>query len=175
LQFSSNKGAISNSIESIDNAVYVFNEVRQSLEKETHYPQLLGHVCNSLGAALLRKAKAGNENQSEIYEQAKSAYQSAILASEFSEDPEVWGVSNLNLAEILAREANALPTNDKAGFLLRLRSISCYLAAIETYPAVLFPYPYAQAHSGLAEVLLPIFPERLAWLGFPRLRKAGVT
>jgi len=118
-------------------------------------PELLGHINNGLGAAILRQESAqGSKINGETLKKAMAAYSDAITASTLVNDPEIWGVAHINIGNLLAQQADLAEKTSKDAAFIRLRSISCFLAAIETYPSVKFPHAFAEAHFKLAEVLL---------------------
>ncbi|MBE7638241.1 hypothetical protein GUA87_15385 [Sneathiella sp. P13V-1] len=140
-----------------DSACGVFEEAIKfikSKEKPKELKELLSFAYNGLGAAILR-GELGNKDSmaSDTQDKAIAAYEEAISTSEFFKNQETWGGSQINLGRLLAHKAGADDIDDKAASFLRIRSIACYLAAVETYPAVQYPDAFAEAHFGLAEVL----------------------
>ncbi|MFT5945632.1 MAG: tetratricopeptide (TPR) repeat protein [Yoonia sp.] len=138
-----------------EQAVGVFEEARKTISNDGTLIDLLGHACNGLGAALLRTATASSttEDHKKASTRAIAAYEEAVAASSRVFDPEIWGTAQINLGNLLADASRSQGISEEEASFLRIRSISNFQAAIETYPEVQFPMAFAEAHSGLAEVL----------------------
>ncbi|MFV1494913.1 hypothetical protein VWY34_03645, partial [Phaeobacter sp. JH20_02] len=116
---------------------------------------LMGHACGGLAAVVLRTlaASPSPSREKETYEKALAEYEEALAAAGRSNDQEIWGTAQMNLARLYSEKAKRDDTTHHEAQFLRVRSISSYLAAIETYPEVQFPQPFAEAHFELAETL----------------------
>ncbi|MBL4768279.1 MAG: hypothetical protein JKY94_11270 [Rhodobacteraceae bacterium] len=136
-------------------AVGVFEEVKKSISANKDLDVLMGHACGGLAAAVLRTfaASPSPSREAETYCRAEAEYEEALAAAGRSNDQEIWGTAHLNLARLYSEKAKKNETEGDETQFLRIRSISSFSAAIETYPEVQFPVPFAEAHSGMAEVL----------------------
>lgn len=141
--------------ETSDQAVAVFEEARKAALKNEELVGLLGHSCNGLGAALLQvdAVTSSEANNGELKNRAVVAFEEAVSASSRIFDPEIWGIAQINLGRLLAEAAESQECGEGEASFLRIRAITSFVAAIETFPEVQFPMPFAAAHSGLAEVL----------------------
>jgi tetratricopeptide (TPR) repeat protein len=133
--------------------IATFQSSRQRLVEYDGFPELMAHVCNSLGSAHLTRAELPQADVTLHVRAAIAALREAITAAEACNDFESWGVANGNLGGALALQARQVEDKGEANFL-RVRGISSLLAATETYPVVQFPIPHAQTHLRLAHVLL---------------------
>lgn len=141
-------------IEDFDAAIEVLETANQALSSQHGMSVIRGHAANNLGAAILGRDKYTAEIMAdESLEQARSAFMSAINASEISLDREVWSGANANLGKILFDQSRNLdPKSDSAQFL-RTVAMSRFLASIEFFPSTRFPVQFAESHFMLAEVL----------------------
>lgn len=139
-----------------DQAIGVLEEAKAASRSTDDLKPLLGHMCVGLGAAILRRyaAENGASEQTEAHAKAVEEFETALIAAGHTSDQEIWGTAQINLARLYHAESKEEVTGEQEAQFLRIRSISCFLAGIETYPQVQFPNPFAEAHEGLADVLL---------------------
>lgn len=135
-------------------AIGVLESARSTIPFDQDSQELMGHVCNSLGAAILRFHGTGEKEMTEdVLDSAMSAYEDAVTAGEKAADLEIFGTANINLARLLTDKSESDELEDYVAIFLRVRAISCFQAAIETYPENMFPDAFAEAQMGLAETL----------------------
>tara|TARA_R110002110_G_scaffold57317_4_gene163925 strand:- start:1388 stop:3169 length:1782 start_codon:yes stop_codon:yes gene_type:complete len=136
-------------------AIGVFEEAKKAISTDGDLEPLMGHACGGLAAVILRTFAASPcpSQEAETYEKAVVEYEEALAAAGRSNDQEIWGTAQLNLARLYSEKAKRDDVAHHVAQFLRIRSISSFLAAIETYPEVQFPQPFAEAHFGMAETL----------------------
>lgn len=136
-------------------AISVYMEARDLLLRLETHVELLPHIYNGLGSALNSAFNIADEREDiKDLEGAKIAYEKAIDISERCGDVEVWGVANLNAGSVILRLAEVNELEGSRYFLTRLKAISYFTAAIETFPAASFPRQFSQAHLNLSDVLI---------------------
>jgi tetratricopeptide (TPR) repeat protein len=124
-----------------------------ALEEEDARP-LLGHVCNSLGATLLRARQTSKNGLSRsATAEALEQFSEAISNAERYCFPDVWGSAKMNRARLLEYQAHQAGKSGVERIFRRVQAISEYQAALESYPETLFPDMFAEAHFELAGVL----------------------
>ncbi len=141
-------GAILESIE-------LLRATQADIEGTGEGEELLAHVCNSLGSALLT-ARRWNDDKadSSILDAAFQAFTQTVAASEASSDAETWGAAKANLGGVLAEQSKADDLEPFQRAFLNIRAIAEFGSALETFPEVAFPYKYADIHQKLALVLV---------------------
>lgn len=135
----------------LDEAAALLTEARTTAREEA--PAILACATNNLGSTFVTRRKlAQDENVAELLEQAYSTFRDAVTEAEAIGDVENWGAARLNCARILQDQANRDEDETHRRFL-RIRAITDYQAAIETYPVTLFPTRYAEAQFELGITL----------------------
>ncbi|WP_454598838.1 helix-turn-helix domain-containing protein [Qipengyuania sp. SM2507] len=135
-------------VEPIEEAIRVLQEFKKICAEDDNASQLLQHVANSLGSSLLYKA--GLVNAEDIYDQAMHNFMLAVSASEENLDIEVWGGAKANVARLLRRKAQMRSEDAYESSFLRIRAISEYQAALETYPETIFSDRFADIQFEIA-------------------------
>ncbi|MEP0963750.1 MAG: helix-turn-helix domain-containing protein [Roseobacter sp.] len=136
-------------------AIVVFEEVKKTISADSALDPLMGHACGGLAAAIMRTFAANPipSQEKETHKKAVAEYEEALAAAVRNSDHEIWGTSQINLGRLYSEIAMLDDIEHHEAQFLRTRSISSFLAAIETYPEVQFPQPFAEAHFGMAETL----------------------
>lgn len=142
-------------IKDISEAISLLDSVREKFKDDVKSKQLLGHACNSLGAALLALKRIDPSADSKaLTERALGAFEECISVSAIYSDAESWGAAKANIGGILATMADAPELEEQRAQFLRVRAITEYLAAIEVFPFAAFPFRTADMHEGLGNVLV---------------------
>lgn len=147
----SDRGRIEGDPETIEQAIGLFRSARDSLLAFNEQGELLCHVSNGLGSSLLRAEEFGETLDLDALEEARTAFSEAIQTSERCGDIEAWGAGNFNLGNVVLRLARSKADNEEVYLLARLRAISCFQNAIQSYSEAVFPDQFAEAHRCLAE------------------------
>lgn len=162
-------GRDAKTVETIREGISFLEESKKICTDDDDASQLLQHVANSLGSSLLYEAQlVENEH---LYEEAMHNFLLAVSASEENFDVEVWGGAKANIARLLRRKAALLPNDAWESSFLRMRAISEYQAALETYPETVFSDRFAGIQFELAGLFFhhaQNCDERLAELYFMR-------
>jgi len=141
----------------INQAIDILKSLKQEMELLTDYDFLLAHVCNNLGAALSSQRRIeGTEDTQEDLEYLLKIFSNAVEVSTRTYDLENFSAANINLAIHSTALADLIEDEPRKALFLRLRAISGFMTAIETYPEHLFPDQFAEASFLLARVLLTI-------------------
>lgn len=137
-----------------EEAIAVLKSAKVIAMEEPDATPLLSHVCNSLGSVILDHGQKGGEVPSPLV--VAEALQHFCDAADYAErhcNFETWGAAKANCARMLAFQAEHANADDPQRSFLFVRSISEYLAAIETFPETLFPGRLADTKASLARVL----------------------
>ena len=135
-------------------AVGILRDARTMLEGNAESASLVPHVCNNLGAAILDLHDVDETSPIEFpLDQAIDAFAAAVKASEELFDPETWAAAKTNIGGVLAEKASVDGIEDGAKNFLRIRAISEYSAAAESYSCVAFPVQFASVQLRLARLL----------------------
>ena len=140
-------------IADLEMAIYQIESIKESLDEDQDSRRLLKPVAlNSLGAFILNYINMSEEETSLKQTEATAVLRSAIQAAEDSCDMAVWSAAKVNLGGLMATQAMQKDTSIEEQIFLRIRAISEFLGAIETFPETIFPYRFAQAQTSLADV-----------------------
>jgi len=136
-------------------AIEVLVSTREKLGSFSSARNLLAHTCNSLGAAyrFLRNINPSAASSFILDNAVDAFYESISIAEEFS-DAENWGAAKANVGAMLAELASEGDPNDYKTHFLRIRAISEYQAALETFPMAAFPFRAADIHAAMADLLV---------------------
>jgi tetratricopeptide (TPR) repeat protein len=139
----------------INEAISLLDMTRSNLRDNAKAQELLAHACNSLGAAFLASRRLDrNIDAAVALEKALDAFYEAMHISEEYSDAENWGATKANIGGILAEMADNSDLKEYQAHFLRIRAISEYQAAVETFPMVAYPFQTADIHESLASVLV---------------------
>jgi tetratricopeptide (TPR) repeat protein len=115
-------------------------------------PALRATASNNLGAVYLAKRRrADGEEASECLRLAQAAFRRAVEEAEEHADMDIWGGAHLNCGRVLVEQARGTEA-DRKRFLFTC-ALAHYHAAIETFPATLFPQRFGEANLELASIL----------------------
>lgn len=162
-------GRYAQKIEPIREGICVLDESKKVCAADDDSSQLLQHVANSMGSSLLYEAELAEEEH--LYDEAMHNFLLAVSASEENFDVEVWGGAKANIARLLRRKATLESDDSWESSFLRIRAISEYQAALETYPETVFSDRFAEIQFELAGLFFhhaQRCDERLAELYFMR-------
>jgi tetratricopeptide (TPR) repeat protein len=136
----------------LDAAVEVMSTARVIAEEEA--PSLVCTASNNLGAAYMQKRYGlqGVERE-KVLEQALTQFARAISEAESHAAADIWGAGHMNAARVLVELTSLSEMAPKRSQFNRIRAVAHYHAALETYPATLFPDRFAAANAELADVL----------------------
>ncbi|NMG38399.1 hypothetical protein GRZ55_03980 [Chelativorans sp. ZYF759] len=138
----------------LDEAIATLRSAKVIALEEDTAGSLLCHIYNSLGGALNSRIKGDDFIHSEAaIREALEEFEAAIVSSERSNNPDVWGAANFNRGRLLAALAQQEDRNISERTFLFVQAVSAYQAAIETYPETLFPDRFAGAHFELGSTL----------------------
>lgn len=143
--------------DSLNESISLLRSTRGDLESAGDCTDLLAHVCNSLGAALLTSRDVIQRSETaaeDISAEALAAFQQALVASEMVSDVVTWGGAKANIGGVLAERSKKIELGFSESAFLRVRAIAEFCGALETYPAVAFPFQFADTHIQLGRVLV---------------------
>jgi transcriptional regulator with XRE-family HTH domain len=141
--------------EAIHESIELLRAIQADIEGSREGKELLAHVCNSLGSALLTSRRWNDDKADDsILEAAFQAFIQTVAASEASSDAETWGAAKANIGGVLAEQSKAADLQPFQRAFLKIRAIAEFSSALETFPEVAFPYKYADTHQNLARVLV---------------------
>ena len=144
-------GAVPNDIKE---AVEIFEKANSNLSGLSNAAELVPHICNNLGGALLDlRELSAPEIASSLLDKALDAFNTGVKASEEFSNAEGWAAAKSNLGGLLAQKAQMDGSDESIRNFLRVRAIAELSAALEAWPSVAFPIPYAQTQLRLGDVL----------------------
>lgn len=147
-------GNRSASKEQIREAVELLQAAQKLAEASEDTSQLLPHVYNSLGSALMDLSLVDEESPSmDSLSEAQRAFADGIRISEKLSHVEGWGVAKLNLGGLLGFMAMAEDLEPSVRDFLRVRAIAEISSGLETFPSESFPIRYANGQLKLARIL----------------------
>lgn len=129
-------------------------EGSEATAKNREYRRLLAHAYNSLGNTLL-PAKGGKASADQI-EEALEVYARAIQESESCDSSDSWAAAKINRGNVLVIKATTKGIGKASRQFLLVQAASSHLAAIEIFPSILFPIPFAEAHLYLGSTLFQL-------------------
>lgn len=135
-------------------AIAIFADLRSSINDSPSAKALGATILNSLGSSILfQQDLIGHGDLSTTLNEAYLIFREAEQFSIDNNDIEVWGTSKVNIGNILYRQSLMSETSADIRYFLQIRSISEFVAAIETFPLEMFPARAADIQSNLAFVL----------------------
>jgi transcriptional regulator with XRE-family HTH domain len=141
-------------VEDLQHAIGLLTSMRAKYRDDEICGALMPIVNNSLGALYRNVAAIGGGNIiADVQVKALDAFTEAVATSEKHRNIETWGASRFNVGIILMERAQADGIEAEERHFLRLRAIVEITAAIETFPAVGFPFRFADAQSVLGRLL----------------------
>lgn len=147
-------GNSSASKEQISEAVDLLRVAKKWAEAGEDIEELLPHVYNSLGSALMDLCLVDDGGPSAAgLREAQEAFSAGISISEKLSHPEGWGVAKMNLGGLLGYMARSSNLSTPFRSFLRVRAIAEISSGLETFPSEAFPYRFANGQHRLARVL----------------------
>lgn len=135
-------------------AIETLEKARANLGDCSDAAELLPHICNSLGIALMDLHRLiGSERDASLLDRAIEAFNAGVRASEDLSNAEGWGAAKSNIGALLAEKAQANGLDEGTRDFLRVRAIAELSAALETSPSVAFPIQFGQTQLKLGNVL----------------------